>query len=801
MSGGGSTSSGKMTVADYLMSIHYGVCMGPVDSIDQIYVQDKSAQIFPQSANSTQLINQKGLFGGNRKNGGLFGYVDFMFGGPTQLATEALATRLGRTPATCPAFRGITSLFFHDGAASKGGNTDPWVVARPGFLWSSNFPTIPPVDVQVTRYPVGPNGDKSPGPNGLANPAHIVYECFVNRQWGMGCPIGLIDIPSFQAAAARLASENFWLAMLWARSDTVQNFVGEVLDHIQASVGPDPTTGKWTIRLLRDDYDRDNLMLVHPGNATISNMQRKLWGETANEVTVTYTNPDNEEEESVTVHDDANIAAQGQVVTTTRNYYGVRDPSLASALALRDLRQSASPLLSVDVEMDRRNWRAKPGDVVELRWPEMGVGSCFMRVGDVDYGTIGDSKIKTSLLEDIFSYGNAIFTELWTPQPGDPAPVYPPPRPGTVTPPPIVEPLPPQPQPPEWIDTTEQPRALDHWRIDTAPYFMLSQLFGDTGMAQYIYPSVAAFTLVSQNSADTSSIGRYAKSTDATGNPVFDLQALMPNMGYATLTAPLAAGSVTSIPPLANRVGKVTPAPGLYVLLFDPANPDVHEITAIETITGTGDITLRRGVIDTVPRNWPIGTAAYVFDGTNTATFDPNLHADGEEVSFKFTPVTSAGSLNDADAPEVTKEVNGRPHYPYRPANVMLAGLAFDTPSPTSTLAITWSRRNRITETGQLLRWSDADVTPEDGQTTSIIGYNGAGTQVSRVDGITGTSYTMSADELAALRGSGDMVSIKLVSVRDGMESLMGMVRPVDLSGFTGNAGYGIGYGLSYGKA
>lgn len=801
MSSGGGSSSGKINIADYLMSIHYGICMGPVDSIDQIYVQDKSVGMFAQSSNSTVLIAQKGLFGGNRKNGGVYGYVDCMFGGPTQLATEALASRLGRTPTTCPAFRGITSLFFHDGASSQGGNSNPWVTPRAGFLWGSNFPTIPAVDVQVTRYPVGPNGDKMAGPNGLANPAHIVYECFVNRQWGMGCPIGLIDIPSFQAAAARLASENFWLGMLWARSDTIQNFVGEVLDHIQASVGPDPTTGKWTIKLLRDDYDRDNLFVVHPGNASISNMQRKLWGETANEVSVTYTNPDNEEEESVTVHDDANIAAQGQVVTTTRNYYGVRDPSLASALALRDLRQSASPLLSVDVSMDRRAWRAKPGDVVELRWPEMGIGSCFMRVGDVDYGNIGDSRIKTSLLEDIFSYGNAIFTELWTPQPGDPAPVYPPPRPGTVTPPPIVEPLPPQPQPPEWTDPTEQPRALDHWRIDTAPYFMLAQLFGDSGMENYVYPSVAAFTLVSQNSNDTSSIGRYARTPDVTGNPTYNLQALLPNMGYATTTTAMEPGAVTTIPPLTNIVGKMRPAPGLFMLFFDPANPDVHEITAVEEIvSGSNNITLRRAAIDTLPLSWPVGTAVYVFDGSNTATFDPVLRADGEEVAYKFTPVTSAGSFDDGSAPEVTKEVNGRPHYPYRPANVTLAGQPWDVVSPTTDLVVAWSRRNRLTETGQLLRWNDADVTPETGQTTTIIGYNKDGVEVSRINGLTGTSYTMTTDDLDALGETGDTVSIKVISVRDGMESLTGMIRYINLTNFPGRAGYGKNYGLSYGK-
>lgn len=789
--GGGGGGSSKMNVADYSMSIHYAVCFGPVDSIDDIRINDKSINIGGYGSNTTVEINQKGLYGGSRKNGGVAGKIDLMFGGATQLATPALASRLGLTPETCPGFRGYTSLFFYDGSSSKNG------VTFSGFYWGSNFPTIPPVDVTVTRYPLGPNGEKMAGPNGGANPSHIIYECMTNRQWGMGCPVGLIDIPSFQAAANTLAAEAFWMGMLWVRSDTIENFIGEVLDHIQAALGPDPNTGKWRLKLLRDDYDMNNLFIVSPGNAEITKMQRKLWGETANEVTVVYTNPDNEEEESLTYHDDANIAAQGQVVGTSRNYYGVRDGNLAARLAMRDLRQSASALLSVDVEIDRRGWNLRPGDVVELRWPEYGIGSCFMRVGDINYGNIGDSKIKTTLLEDIFGLGSAIFTAIHKPQPGEPIPEYPPPRPGTVTPPPVLPPIPQSPQPPEWVNTNEQPRPLDYYWIGTTPYFMLARLLGDAAMATYEYPTVGAFTLVSQDSRDTASIGRWAQTPDITGNPEYTLQILLPNMLRGELAAPLVQEAVSTIPALVGRTGNGNPVNGNYVLIHNPTTPDIHEITAIESVQADGSITLRRAAIDTVPRAWPAGSIAYVFDGSSTTPFDPTAYADGVDVTYNFTPVTSVGALALESAPNVVTEMSGRPHLPYRPANVAFDGVLFGVtaPTPDDDVVITWSRRNRITETGQLLRWNDADVEPEAGQTTSIIGLNGSGAQVFRIDGLTGTSYTMTPAQFLQLGGTGNG-RLRFISVRDGLESFRGYEQEISLANFKG---YGFDYGNNYG--
>lgn len=69
-------------------------------------------------------------------------------------------------------------------------------------------------------------------------------------------------------------------------------------------------------------------------------------------------------------------------------------------------------------------------------------------------------------------------------------------------------------------------------------------------------------------------------------------------------------------------------------------------------------------------------------------------------------------------------------------------------------------------------RWDEADVLPEDGQTTDlIITYIGGGTEtVERVTGLTGTSYTIQVENTGQI----ERLKIKAVAMRDGLESFTG---------------------------
>ena len=788
MSGGGGKKP-KTPTANYYMSVHYGICTA-VDSINSLTVNDTlipeletsggtklRGAAMSQTQNTTLIVRQELLFGGWPKQGGVSGHVDYMLGRYDQPANANLAARVNQPMAQMPAFRGIASVLFRDAVA--GYDRAP----QKGFMWSSNMPTLPPVAVSVTRIPLGPNGVKR-NQDGQANPAHIIYECLADTDWGMGSPVGLLDMTSFDACADALANEGFFLSLMWARSASIENFIGEILDHIQATLTTDPASGKLKLKLLRDDYDRNNLHIVHPGNATITKMQRKVWGETVNDVTVTWTNPDNEKEETVNAQDNGNIAIQGAVVSTTRNYYGVRNANLALLLAYRDLKQSGTPLLAIEVSVNRSLWDTIVGDVVEVRWPEYGVGSVIMRVGSINYGKSDDATILVNLMEDIFGLGTAIFNDIPVPKPGDPAPTYPPPAPGTDVPP-YIPPYIPKPQDPLAPPVGEAPRALDFNYLDTLPYFIVAVTESDADAQAYTYPEAQGLVLVNQPGTATSVVDLWSMRPSITGDEQLTQIGRLPNGGRGTLGVGLNK-TVTTINMPLNWSGAGILAGQLLMLVDGEADVQKQELMAVRSVDGDV-ITVIRGILDTNNYDWPAGTPMWGIRLTQ-ASIDPVDRGDGEIANYLFAPVTNQGTFPISEADEYSHQISPRFYQPYRPVNLQAQG------TDMLPISLNWARRNRLVETAQVLSQTDQDVAPEPGQTTTLV-FSGPGSSAVRtVTGITGTTYSLTNDDIAMSKGG--VLNIKAYAARDGFLSRVAAELSINVT----ITGYGTRYGKSYGK-
>lgn len=791
-SGGG--GKGKSQTANYYMSVHYGICT-QVDSINSLTVNETLVPEMEDlagnkvgngymAANGTLICRQELLFGGWPKQGGLSGHVDYMLGGEDQGINTELADRVKQPYGKMPAFRGIASVLFRDAVPGYD------LPAQKGFMWSSNMPTLPPVAVNVTRIPLGPNGVKR-NRNGLANPSHIIYECLTDTDWGMGSPLGLIDQDSFDQCADTLDNEGFWLAMMWARSATIEAFISEVLDHIQGTLTTDPATGKMKLKLLRDDYDRTKLHIVHPGNANITKMQRKVWGETVNDVTVTWTNPDNEKEETVNAQDNGNIAIQGAVISTTRNYYGVRNADLALLLAYRDLKQSGTPLMAIECTVNRALWDAIVGDVVEVRWPEYGVASIIMRVGSINYGKTDDSTIVINLMEDIFGLGTAIFTDIPVAKPGDPAPTYPPPAPGTDIPP-YIPPYIPTPQPNLEPEVGEAPRALENLYMDSLPYFLVAINNSDAAAQAQQYPLAQGMILANQPGTATSVIDVWSLRPSITGDDQLTRIGRLPNGGRGTIAIPDKTQTTLTIP--SNWSGAGILAGQLLMVVSGEADNPRQEIMAVRSVTGN-QLVVIRGILDTNPYTWPAGSPIWGIRLTS-ASVDPIERSDGEVVRYRFAPVTNRGTYDVSLAPQKSHEINERFYLPYRPVNLRIDGSASAPSGVVQPGAVlTWARRNRIMETAQVLSQTDQDVTPEIGQTTTILLVDTASGEITPIIGITGNTYTLTEDDLDAAP-SGSM-ELRVYAQRG--EYLSREFQTLNIT--TPGGGYGTAYGYSYGES
>ncbi len=129
------------------MSLHFGMCYGPIDLMTRIKINGKVAWTGEKDGGIPITINERELFGGIKKEGGAVGDFQFLPGEPSQVIPEILAAKVGRTQATMPAYRGQASCWFYEAPGGFGGNS----AGRKGFYWSANQPFIPPVEILATR--------------------------------------------------------------------------------------------------------------------------------------------------------------------------------------------------------------------------------------------------------------------------------------------------------------------------------------------------------------------------------------------------------------------------------------------------------------------------------------------------------------------------------------------------------------------------------------------------------------------------------------------------------------------------
>lgn len=562
-----------------------------------------------------------------------------------------------------------------------------------------------------------------PGVTGM-NPAHIVYECLTNTQWGLGYPPAKIDDASFTAAADTFHAEGLGLCMQWTQQDAIQSFIQTVMDHAGAACGEDPRTGLFRLKPIRADYDIDELPVFGSsvGNTIeLEGFERASLTETINELTVAYTDVSTGKNGSVTVQQLANIQAQGAVVPQSRSYPGLPTIDLAVRTALRDLRASASALARVRLSVNREGYGLQPGDVIKFVWPELGIAQMALRIGKVDYGSLTSGRIRIEAVEDVF---------------GLPATGY------------ISA------QPIGWVEPDLTPQASQAVVAFEVPY---RELLGNLGTAE-----TAALA------ADAGFVAVVAaRPPGASLN--YEMRTRISPSGYAQAgngdwcpSAKLAAdvGQTDSVIDVVDIVDADRFEAGSAVLL----GSEVCRIDAIDAVAGT--MTLGRGCADTPPRGWPAGTRVWAFD--LWASADPTEYSEGEVVDVKVLTRTSAGLLEEDASPAQSVPLAGRAARPYAPGRLRISDeLATDMAYPASAvgaLTVTWAHRDRLLQQDVLVDEAEASIGPEPGTSYTVRIYlNGVLDHTeSAISGTSSTPYTLTGNgtarvEVEALRD--DLVS------------------------------------------
>lgn len=556
------------------------------------------------------------------------------------------------------------------------------------------------------------------------NPAHIIRECLTDATWGMGYPESDIDDTSFMSAADTLFSENMGISILWSQQTSIEDFVEEILRHIDAALYVDRTTGKFVLKLIRGGYDESALLVLDKSNISrVEGYTKQSVAELINEITVSYNSNETGQIETVTLQNLAMIQQQGAIIASSVEYMGFATEASALKAAARDLKALSSPIITATIYANRVAAGLNIGDVFVWNWDEYdedGAGlvtSYVMRVSEVALGDGVDNAVRIQAVQDVFALSDITYVAA---------------------------------EPTEWVNPDKDPLPASPRLVMETPYYEVVRQLGEldatakfSSLPELGYLMVAAGRPDSEINAEiyVDSGGGYAESGVLDFCPYADLNGAI---GPLDTTVSIKNGmDINDV----DEDGAVLVVPGSLAQIGS-------EIVVIESIVN--DVaTIKRGCLDTVPASHADGSAVIIWDGYVAG--DGAEYVDSDELGVKILTTTGLGVLVLDDAPEDFVTMDMRANRPYPPADVKIGGAYYPSwliADDLVGIVVTWAHRDRIQQTGGVvLGWTDASVGPEAGVTYSArLVRTDTEVEIDSSVGISGTTVTFTPTHRGDIR-------------------------------------------------
>jgi len=566
------------------------------------------------------------------------------------------------------------------------------------------------------------------------NPAHIIREALTDRKFALRYSDSQITDASFMQSADTLHSEAMGMSLYWTGENSIEEFIGEVLRHIDGNCYVDKKTGQWVMPLVRDDYDVGELPVLNESNiVSVRNYKQPTIAELTNSVTVVYWDAITGEDASVTVRDPVLVDLQGGIVNETIQYPGFTNHNVASRAALRDLRARSAPMISCTITCDRSAADLNIGDPFLMVWPDLNINGLVMRVDSISLGDTEKAEIIIDCVQDVFS----------SPGASDSSPVAPP-------------------DPGLWVDPTSgDPQPAIPRLIMEAPYHFGVENFGQADVdASIAVDPGFGISLISA--------GRQGNELNAdifvdAGDGFEDLGDL-DFAPWAEVEANSRDQSKLYI------VGDTKDLSRLELPSLGNINDEIIMVDELSEDSGGEFFNVRRGVLDTIPDAHVEDSSGYpvLFLWGSYAESDELQRSASDSIDIKLLTKHGSSALPIEDAPSDAIYFNSRAVRPLPPANVRINGHYAPVASLDGDVELTFRERNRLAEINGLVHgwFEDVDVAGEVGQTYGYRIYDRDDLSlIGAATGLTGSPIYVSSSALGVRN------RLEFFSERDGYES------------------------------
>jgi len=707
-------SSKKITIGyRYFVGMHLVQChTAPKMRFLRLLGGERTAYTGNITANQRISINQPDLYGGEKKEGGIVGDIDLMFGLGGQPRNDYLQ---GKQAIDAPGYLGVFSLVLRQ------------------VMLSAISPYLKPLATELAAtydgwYPL----KAEIGTDYDMNPAHMVRECYTNRSWGKCYPASEIDDASFTAVADTLSAEGFGLSFLWYEQEDVDSLINNILNHVDGVCFEHPVTGLVTMKLARNDYAFGSLVRLNPDTVIeIEQFERPGPGELVNELSVRWEDRNGKPAVTPPIHDMGALQANGgQVNAATLDFDGVATAELADRIAMRELMKLARPLLRVTLTATRHAASITIGSPFVLDWPDYGIEGLVMRAGEVEYGSPDDPIMRIVASEDVFDNPSAVYVA--------------PPSSG-------------------WVNPHGTPADVVYKVMAEATWWdIVRRITGESTTLQNEYNSDGGVLMASAvRPGGVLNFQTWTRqgTADYADNGIGDF--------CPTATLVGALNQSTAIFGITNQDDVEDVAAGTWLRITGGALEELCSFVSYDPVTYM--LTVKRAVLDTTPQSHPAGARLFFSENFDFVGAD-NRYLDAETLDVKLLPVGATAVLALATASNASFTFAARHLRPYPPGKVQVNTVDYPA-SVTGDLTIAWAHRDRLSQTAYLVDQTEASIGPEAGTTYTVRIYNAqtAGTLIRTYSALAGVSQVYTA-ALATTDNGG----VKPTNIRVEIESVRG---------------------------
>lgn len=366
-SGKGKAGGGKAW--RYFSGIAGAVCLGPVDAITEIWMNDErvwSGTVTRSGDYATITITGRGI-------------MRIYWGTETQSTDATLAT----TSLAHPPYRGMCYVVF------------------PSLVLGINNTSFPNIEVTVRRVPAPGWLTAAANLSGDANPAAVVADLVTHPRCGLAWSSGRLDTTTLAALGTSCETDSLGLSPVVDRPASVRQTLVQLAEHLGAwpRVGPD---GLFTLVLERPASLVGTPLLTLDDLLDEPTVRGGSWEAVTTQTRVSYANRERGYQDDVaTWRDPGARAALGEDAVTTLQRPWITRGGLARTLAAAAGAGAAVPSWSATLRVRRdRVASVRPGDVIRLTHSRLGLTAAAVRVRSMSLPAPGGLSVTLEVEEE-----------------------------------------------------------------------------------------------------------------------------------------------------------------------------------------------------------------------------------------------------------------------------------------------------------------------------------------------------------------------------------------------------------------